>query len=172
MTLTQGEILQATKERLESGRTEKSEQWIAERKANAALAWYQFVSYHCQKRDTRGGIAYPYHQCISNTKIMEAWCAEQVPPVVSRINLEQAYEQLIASGQLAKAPASNAAYVKKTLPRQPYTPQRVEMAPPPVTCEMTPSEIRSLSASQLRRLMSRPGMEAAIDKVLQEDRRY
>ena len=155
---TQSEILQATKERLEFGKTEKSEQRIAERKANAALAWYQFIVYHHQTRDTRGGIVRPYHQCEANTRIMEAWCGDQVPPVVSRINLEQAYEQLIASGQLAKAPASTEKYVKKTEPRQPYTQPRTELPTPPVHLDYTRAEILSWTANQLRRQMAVPGL--------------
>jgi hypothetical protein len=165
---TQGEILQATKERLEAGKTEKSEQWIAERKAKAAAAWYEFIVSHVRERDSRGGIAHPYYQCLANTKILEEFCAEQIPPGVSRLNLELGYESLTASNRLAKAPFAE--YKQQTQARQPFTPHRPEMTPPPVHLNYSRAEILSWTANQLRRQMAVPGYEAEINRILREDR--
>lgn len=164
----QSEIILANKERLDSVKTEKGLAWIAQQKASAIQAWYNFTIAHISKRDSTGAVAQPYFACVANTKLLEEFCAEQIPPGVTRTNLEIGYEELSASGRLAKAPSSE--YKQQTQPRQPYTPSHIEVVRPPVHLNYSRAEILSWTANQLRRQMAVPGYEAEINRILREDR--
>jgi hypothetical protein len=147
--------------RLDEEKRRKAEVFKAQRDANAARSWFEFIRDHSGTKAVINNDV--YHDCVANQQAIEAYIATLPDPTICRAHIEAAFVSL----RPKLATASVEPYQRKTnLQESRVVPPTIPTLPP-AFIGLTRRQIVELPKDELKKLMQKgPNYRDELDRIL------